>query len=176
MELIMLWCNLYMNQNMVVEENIKLILKVFIPNLERRYRETNSEYSRDKIEEYMAETPCPKCKGARLKKEVLSVLVDGKNIMEVTDFSVNELVEYIENINLSEKQKFIAHEILKEIRGRAIFLRDVGLDYLNLSRKAGTLSGGEAQRIRLATQNWFQLLLEFYNVLDEPSIGLSSKR
>ena len=105
-----------------------------IPNLERRYRETNSEYSRDKIEEYMAETPCPKCKGARLKKEVLSVLVDGKNIMEVTDFSVNELVEYIENINLSEKQKFIAHEILKEIRGRAIFLRDVGLDYLNLSR------------------------------------------
>ena len=142
-----------------------------IPNLERRYRETNSEYSRDKIEEYMAETPCPKCKGARLKKEVLSVLVDGKNIMEVTDFSVNELVEYIENINLSEKQKFIAHEILKEIRGRAIFLRDVGLDYLNLSRKAGTLSGGEAQRIRLATQIGSALVGVLY-VLDEPSIGL----
>ena len=142
-----------------------------IPNLERRYRETNSEYSRDKIEEYMAETPCPKCKGARLKKEVLSVLVDGKNIMEVTDFSVNELVEYIENINLSEKQKFIAHEILKEIRGRAIFLRDVGLDYLNLSRKAGTLSGGEAQRIRLATQIGSALVGVLY-VLDEPSIGI----
>ena len=145
-----------------------------IPNLERRYRETNSEYSRDKIEEYMAETPCPKCKGARLKKEVLSVLVDGKNIREVTDFSVNELVEYIENINLSEKQKFIAHEILKEIRGRAIFLRDVGLDYLNLSRKAGTLSGGEAQRIRLATQIGSALVGVLY-VLDEPSIGLHQR-
>lgn len=145
-----------------------------IPNLERRYRETNSEYSRDKIEEYMAETPCPKCKGARLKKEVLSVLVDGKNIMEVTDFSFNELVEYIENINLSEKQKFIAHEILKEIRGRAIFLRDVGLDYLNLSRKAGTLSGGEAQRIRLATQIGSALVGVLY-VLDEPSIGLHQR-
>ena len=145
-----------------------------IPNLERRYRETNSEYSRDKIEEYMAETPCPKWKGARLKKEVLSVLVDGKNIMEVTDFSVNELVEYIENINLSEKQRFIAHEILKEIRGRAIFLRDVGLDYLNLSRKAGTLSGGEAQRIRLATQIGSALVGVLY-VLDEPSIGLHQR-
>ena len=145
-----------------------------IPNLERRYRETNSEYSRDKIEEYMAETPCPKCKGARLKKEVLSVLVDGKNIMDVTEFSVNELVEYIENINLSEKQKFIAHEILKEIRGRAIFLRDVGLDYLNLSRKAGTLSGGEAQRIRLATQIGSALVGVLY-VLDEPSIGLHQR-
>ena len=145
-----------------------------IPNLERRYRETNSEYSRDKIEEYMAETPCPKCKGARLKKEVLSVLVDGKNIMEVTEFSVNEIVEYIEKITLSEKQKFIAHEILKEIRGRAIFLRDVGLDYLNLSRKAGTLSGGEAQRIRLATQIGSALVGVLY-VLDEPSIGLHQR-
>ena len=145
-----------------------------IPNLERRYNETNSEYTRDKIEEYMSETPCPKCKGARLKKEVLSVLVDGKNIMDVTDFSVNELIEYIENINLNEKQKFIAHEILKEIKGRAIFLRDVGLDYLNLSRKAGTLSGGEAQRIRLATQIGSALVGVLY-VLDEPSIGLHQR-
>ena len=145
-----------------------------IPNLTRRYNETNSEHARDKIEEFMSETPCPKCKGARLKKEVLSVLVDGKNIMDVTDFSVNELVEYIENINLSEKQKFIAHEILKEIRGRAIFLRDVGLDYLNLSRKAGTLSGGEAQRIRLATQIGSALVGVLY-VLDEPSIGLHQR-
>ena len=145
-----------------------------VPNLTRRYNETNSEQARDKIEEYMSETPCPKCKGARLKKEVLSVLVDGKNIMDVTDFSVNELVEYIENINLSEKQKFIAHEILKEIRGRAIFLRDVGLDYLNLSRKAGTLSGGEAQRIRLATQIGSALVGVLY-VLDEPSIGLHQR-
>ncbi|WP_290459893.1 excinuclease ABC subunit UvrA [Romboutsia ilealis] len=145
-----------------------------IPNLTRRYNETNSEHARDKIEEFMSETPCPKCKGARLKKEVLSVLVDGKNIMDVTDFSVNELVEYIENINLSEKQKFIAYEILKEIRGRAIFLRDVGLDYLNLSRKAGTLSGGEAQRIRLATQIGSALVGVLY-VLDEPSIGLHQR-
>ena len=145
-----------------------------VPNLTRRYNETNSEQARDKIEEYMSETPCPKCKGARLKKEVLSVLVDGKNIIDVTDFSVNELVEYIENINLSEKQKFIAHEILKEIRGRAIFLRDVGLDYLNLSRKAGTLSGGEAQRIRLATQIGSALVGVLY-VLDEPSIGLHQR-
>ena len=145
-----------------------------IPNLTRRYNETNSEHARDKIEEFMSETPCPKCKGARLKKEVLSVLVDGKNIMDVTDFSVNELVEYIENINLSEKQKFIAHEILKEIKGRSIFLRDVGLDYLNLSRKAGTLSGGEAQRIRLATQIGSALVGVLY-VLDEPSIGLHQR-
>ncbi|MDB8793304.1 excinuclease ABC subunit UvrA [Romboutsia sp. 1001216sp1] len=145
-----------------------------IVNLERRYRETNSEYSREKIEEFMAETPCPKCKGARLKKEVLSVLVDNKNIMDVTNFSVNELIDYIENINLSEKQKFIANEILKEIRGRAAFLRDVGLDYLNLSRKAGTLSGGEAQRIRLATQIGSALVGVLY-VLDEPSIGLHQR-
>ncbi|MGL5312733.1 MAG: excinuclease ABC subunit UvrA [Peptostreptococcaceae bacterium] len=145
-----------------------------IVNLERRYRETNSDYARDKIEEYMGERPCPKCKGARLKKEVLSVLVDGKNIMQVTDFSVNELIDYIENINLSEKQRFIATEILKEIRGRASFLRDVGLDYLNLSRKAGTLSGGEAQRIRLATQIGSALVGVLY-VLDEPSIGLHQR-
>ena len=145
-----------------------------IPNLTRRYRETNSEHSREKIEEYMSETPCPKCKGARLKKEVLSVLVDNKNIMDVTDYSVSELIEYIEGINLTEKQKFIAHEILKEIGGRASFLRDVGLNYLNLSRKAGTLSGGEAQRIRLATQIGSALVGVLY-VLDEPSIGLHQR-
>ncbi len=145
-----------------------------IVNLERRYRETNSEYSREKIEEFMAETPCPKCKGARLKKEVLSVLVGNKNIMDVTDFSVNDLIDFIENINLTEKQKFIGHEILKEIQGRASFLRDVGLDYLNLSRKAGTLSGGEAQRIRLATQIGSALVGVLY-VLDEPSIGLHQR-
>lgn len=145
-----------------------------VVNLERRYRETNSEYSRDKIEEFMAERPCPKCKGNRLRKEVLSVLVDNTNIMDVTDFSVNELIDYIENINLTEKQKFIAHEILKEIKGRASFLRDVGLDYLNLSRKAGTLSGGEAQRIRLATQIGSALVGVLY-VLDEPSIGLHQR-
>lgn len=145
-----------------------------IINLERRYRETNSDYARDKIEEYMAERPCPKCKGNRLKKEVLSVLVDGKNIIEVTDLSINQLIDFIENIDLTEKQRFIAHEILKEIKGRATFLRDVGLDYLDLSRKAGTLSGGEAQRIRLATQIGSALVGVLY-VLDEPSIGLHQR-
>ncbi|EPZ61659.1 ABC transporter family protein [[Clostridium] sordellii ATCC 9714] len=122
----------------------------------------------------MAERPCPRCKGNRLRKEVLSVLVDNKNIMEVTDYSVNELIDFVENINLTEKQKFIAHEILKEIKGRASFLRDVGLDYLTLSRKAGTLSGGEAQRIRLATQIGSALVGVLY-VLDEPSIGLHQR-
>ncbi len=145
-----------------------------IPMLERRYKETNSDHSRDKIEEYMSETPCPTCKGARLKKEVLAVSVDGKNITQVTDFSIGELIEFMENIDLTEKQQFIATEILKEIRGRASFLRDVGLNYLNLSRKAGTLSGGEAQRIRLATQIGSALVGVLY-VLDEPSIGLHQR-
>ena len=122
----------------------------------------------------MTETVCPNCKGARLKKEVLYVLVDNKNIMEVTDFSISELINYIENINLTDKQKLIASEILKEIKSRAKFLSDVGLDYLTLSRKAGTLSGGEAQRIRLATQIGSALVGVLY-VLDEPSIGLHQR-
>lgn len=145
-----------------------------ISNLKRRYSETTSEIAREKIEEYMTETVCPKCKGARLKKEVLYVLVDNKNIMEVTDFSISELINYIENINLTDKQKLIASEILKEIKSRAKFLSDVGLDYLTLSRKAGTLSGGEAQRIRLATQIGSALVGVLY-VLDEPSIGLHQR-
>ena len=145
-----------------------------IVNLERRYRETNSEYSREKIEEYMAEIPCPRCKGNRLKKEVLSVLIGGKNIIEVTDLSVKDLLNFVDNLELSEKNKFIAHEILKEIKERVSFLRDVGLEYLTLSRKAGTLSGGEAQRIRLATQIGSALVGVLY-VLDEPSIGLHQR-
>lgn len=145
-----------------------------IVNLERRYRETNSDYAREKIEEYMAEIPCPKCKGNRLKKEVLSVLIGGKNIIEVTDLSVKELLSFVDNLHLSEKNQFIAHEILKEINERASFLRDVGLEYLTLSRKAGTLSGGEAQRIRLATQIGSALVGVLY-VLDEPSIGLHQR-
>ncbi len=124
----------------------------------------------------MAESPCPICKGRRLKNEVLSVLVGGKNIIEVTDLSINELIEFIDGLNdtFSEKQKMIAAEIIKEIKARASFLRDVGLDYLNLSRKAGTLSGGEAQRIRLATQIGSALVGVLY-VLDEPSIGLHQR-
>ncbi|MCR1954803.1 excinuclease ABC subunit UvrA [Clostridioides mangenotii] len=145
-----------------------------VVNLERRYNETNSEYAREKIEEYMAERACPKCKGKRLKKEVLAVLINGKNIMDVTDLSVNELIAFMDGLILTEKQKFIAKEIVKEIKERATFLRDVGLDYLNLSRKAGTLSGGEAQRIRLATQIGSALVGVLY-VLDEPSIGLHQR-
>lgn len=145
-----------------------------VVNLERRYNETNSEYAREKIEEYMAERPCPKCKGKRLKKEVLAVLINGKNIMDVTDLSVNELIAFMDGLILTEKQQFIAKEIVKEIKERATFLRDVGLDYLNLSRKAGTLSGGEAQRIRLATQIGSALVGVLY-VLDEPSIGLHQR-
>lgn len=143
-------------------------------NLERRYNETSSEYAKDKIDEFMAETPCPKCKGHRLKKEVLSVKVGGKNIIEVTELSINELIDFINNLELSEKNQFIAQEILKEIRERATFLRNVGLEYLNLARKAGTLSGGEAQRIRLATQIGSALVGVLY-VLDEPSIGLHQR-
>src|SRR5574344_510008 len=145
-----------------------------IVNLERRYRETNSDYAREKIEEYMAEIPCHKCKGNRLKKEVLSVLIGGKNIIEVTNLSIKDLLNFMENLHLSEKNQFIAHEILKEIKERASFLRDVGLEYLTLSRKAGTLSGGEAQRIRLATQIGSALVGVLY-VLDEPSIGLHQR-
>lgn len=147
-----------------------------VTNISRRYQETKSEYMRDKLEEFMAESPCPVCKGRRLKNEVLSVLVGGKNIIEVTDLSINELIEFIDGLNdtFSEKQKMIAAEIIKEIKARASFLRDVGLDYLNLSRKAGTLSGGEAQRIRLATQIGSALVGVLY-VLDEPSIGLHQR-
>ncbi len=147
-----------------------------VTNIDRRYKETKSEYMRDKLEEFMSESPCPVCKGRRLKNDVLSVLVGGKNIIEVTDLSINELIEFIDSLNdtFSEKQKIIAEEILKEIKARATFLRDVGLDYLNLSRKAGTLSGGEAQRIRLATQIGSALVGVLY-VLDEPSIGLHQR-
>ncbi len=145
-----------------------------IMNLERRYNETSSDYSKEKIDEFMAETPCPKCHGNRLKKEVLSVKIDGKNIIEVTNLSINELIDFINNLKLSEKNQFIAQEILKEINERALFLKNVGLEYLNLSRKAGTLSGGEAQRIRLATQIGSALVGVLY-VLDEPSIGLHQR-
>lgn len=145
-----------------------------LPNLERRYRDTASEYIREKIEQYMVENPCPLCSGARLKKEILSVTVGERNISEVTAYSVNELLDYIEALKLTEKERMIAEEIIKEIRARLSFLKDVGLDYLTLSRKAGTLSGGESQRIRLATQIGSALVGVLY-VLDEPSIGLHQR-
>ncbi len=145
-----------------------------IHNLERRYRETNSDYMRDRIDDYMAEIPCPACKGNRLKDEVLAVKIDGFNIAEVTNLSISKAIEFFENLKLNERQKLIGHQVLKEIKERLNFLKDVGLEYLTLSRNAGTLSGGESQRIRLATQIGSSLVGVVY-VLDEPSIGLHQR-
>ncbi|MBB6281950.1 excinuclease ABC subunit UvrA [Geobacillus subterraneus] len=145
-----------------------------IPNVERRYRETSSDYIREQMEKYMAEQPCPTCKGYRLKKESLAVLVGGKHIGEVTAMSVTEALAFFEGLELTEKEAQIARLILREIRDRLGFLQNVGLDYLTLSRSAGTLSGGEAQRIRLATQIGSRLTGVLY-VLDEPSIGLHQR-
>jgi excinuclease ABC subunit A len=145
-----------------------------IPNLERRYKETTSDYMRDKIEEYMSENPCDSCKGGRLKEVALAVTIDSVNIHKVTEMSVKESAEFFQNLILDNRRTFIAKQILKEINARLSFLQDVGLDYLNLSRNAGTLSGGEAQRIRLATQIGSSLVGVLY-ILDEPSIGLHQK-
>ncbi|WMM23724.1 excinuclease ABC subunit UvrA [Tissierella sp. MB52-C2] len=145
-----------------------------IPNLERRYNSTSSDYMRDKIDEYMAENPCPKCHGNRLKKEVLSVKINGLNIAELTDLSVVKSIEFFHNLILTEKEQIIGEQVLKEIKERLNFLKNVGLDYLTLSRMAGTLSGGESQRIRLATQIGSSLVGVVY-VLDEPSIGLHQR-
>src|SRR5690606_3441550 len=145
-----------------------------IPNLQRRYESTSSDYMRNKIDEYMAENPCPTCKGRRLRKEVLAVKINGLNIAEVTDLSIIKAIEFFDYLVLTEKEKIIAAQVLKEIKERLNFLKDVGLDYLTLSRSAGTLSGGEAQRIRLATQIGSSLVGVVY-VLDEPSIGLHQR-
>ena len=145
-----------------------------IPNLERRYRETNSDYMRDKIDKYMAENPCPSCHGKRLKDEVLAVRINGLNIAEVTDLSIKDSLSFFENLKLTERQKLIGNQVLKEVKERLQFLQDVGLDYLTLSRSASTLSGGESQRIRLATQIGSSLVGVVY-VLDEPSIGLHQR-
>lgn len=145
-----------------------------IKNLDRRYKETASDYMREKIEEYMSLTSCDECKGARLKPEVLSVRINGKNISQVTAFSIREALAFFDQLKLSEKKSIIARQILKEITERLNFLMDVGLDYLTLSRTAGTLSGGESQRIRLATQIGSSLVGVLY-ILDEPSIGLHQK-
>ncbi|MFV9510568.1 excinuclease ABC subunit UvrA [Tepidibacillus sp. LV47] len=145
-----------------------------IPNLERRYKETVSDHVRDHIEQYMSHKACPTCKGTRLKKEVLAVTVGGKNIAYVTDLSIKEAILFFEKLELTEKEKTIASLVLKEIKSRLSFLANVGLDYLTLSRSAGTLSGGEAQRIRLATQIGSSLMGVLY-ILDEPSIGLHQR-
>ncbi|WP_339147804.1 MULTISPECIES: excinuclease ABC subunit UvrA [unclassified Sutcliffiella] len=145
-----------------------------IPNVERRYKETSSDYIREQMEKYMAQQPCPACKGNRLKIESLSVLINEKHIGNVTKFSIVEALDFFDNLNLTEKERKIAHLILREIEERLGFLNNVGLDYLTLSRSAGTLSGGEAQRIRLATQIGSRLTGVLY-ILDEPSIGLHQR-
>ena len=145
-----------------------------IPNLERRYAETTSEYMKGEIESYMVETPCPVCHGQRYKPETLAVKIGDKNIAELSDMSIRAAREYVNTVQLSSKQKMIAERVLKELNARFDFLINVGLDYLTLSRAAGTLSGGEAQRIRLATQIGSGLMGVLY-ILDEPSIGLHQK-
>lgn len=143
-------------------------------NVERRYKETSSDYIREQMEKYMAEKACPSCKGHRLKKETLAVLISGKHISNVTELSINEALDFVTNIHLSDKDMQIGYLIFQEIKERLGFLVNVGLDYLSLSRAAGTLSGGEAQRIRLATQIGSRLTGVLY-ILDEPSIGLHQR-
>lgn len=145
-----------------------------INNLKRRYSQTRSEYIRSEIETFMSSIHCPVCNGKRLKPESLAVTIQGKSITDVTEMSVKEAQEFFEGLTLSEKEKLIAKQILKEIRERLGFMVSVGLDYLTLDRKAGTLSGGEAQRIRLATQIGSSLVGVLY-ILDEPSIGLHQR-
>ncbi|MHB1126898.1 MAG: excinuclease ABC subunit UvrA [Bacillota bacterium] len=145
-----------------------------IPNLERRHRESQSDWSRADIEEYMSTNPCHRCKGARLRRESLAVRIGGKNIHEVTEMSLYEAKEFFEHLDLTHREKVIAQQVNKEILERLGFMINVGLEYLTLSRTAGTLSGGEAQRIRLATQIGSSLVGVLY-ILDEPSIGLHQR-
>src|SRR5919198_822424 len=151
-----------------------LAFEGIIPSLERRYRETDSSNQRERIEEYMSFRPCPTCKGARLKPEVLAVTVGGKNIHEFTQMSVTRALAFLLELDLTPTEHLIGDRIVKEIRERLTFLADVGVGYLTLDRAAGTLSGGEAQRLRLATQIGSQLVGVLY-LLDEPSIGLHQR-
>ncbi|MFC4077462.1 excinuclease ABC subunit UvrA [Salinithrix halophila] len=155
-------------------KQIQLRFEGVLKNLERRFRETGSDTIREQIENYMSNKPCPTCDGARLKKETLSVFVGGKNIAYVTGLSIREAMDFFEGLTLNEKEMAIARQILKEINSRLGFLVNVGLNYLTLNRAAGTLSGGEAQRIRLATQIGSKLMGVLY-ILDEPSIGLHQR-
>jgi len=151
-----------------------LAFEGIVPSLERRYRETDSSQQRERIEEYMSFRPCPVCKGARLKPEVLAVTVGEKNIHEFTRMSVTRAIEFLDGLELTETEQLIGRRIIKEIRERLTFLENVGVGYLQLDRAAATLSGGEAQRLRLATQIGSQLVGVLY-ILDEPSIGLHQR-
>ncbi|MBZ4024619.1 excinuclease ABC subunit UvrA [Ligilactobacillus salivarius] len=155
-------------------KDIDTTFEGIIPNVERRYRETNSDFTRDVMRQYMTSLTCQTCHGYRLNEQALSVKIAGKHIGEVSDFPINESLNFFENLTFSEQNQEIARPILKEIDDRLTFLKNVGLDYLTLSRSARTLSGGEAQRIRLATQIGSNLSGVMY-VLDEPSIGLHQR-
>lgn len=163
----------YTNENGISRESLTIFEGV-VNSLARRYKETASDYMREYYEQYMSTRPCPKCKGARLRKEMLHVLVGGKNIDYITRLSIKECLQFFDDLTLTEKELQIARLILKEIKNRLGFLVNVGLDYLTLHRSAGTLSGGEAQRIRLATQIGSSLMGVLY-ILDEPSIGLHQR-
>ncbi|CCE58559.1 TPA: excinuclease ABC subunit UvrA [Staphylococcus argenteus] len=151
-----------------------MVFEGVVPNISRRFHESPSEYTREMMSKYMTELPCETCHGQRLSREALSVYVGGLNIGEVVEYSISQALNYYENINLSEQDQAIANQILKEIISRLTFLNNVGLEYLTLNRASGTLSGGEAQRIRLATQIGSRLTGVLY-VLDEPSIGLHQR-
>lgn len=151
-----------------------MVFEGVVPNISRRFHESPSEYTREMMSEYMTELPCETCHGQRLSREALSVYVGGLNIGEVVEYSISQALNYYKNINLSEQDQAIANQILKEIISRLTFLNNVGLEYLTLNRASGTLSGGEAQRIRLATQIGSRLTGVLY-VLDEPSIGLHQR-
>ncbi len=163
----------YENEFGHVREN-EIEFEGVLYNLARRYKETSSDYIREQMEGYMAQKPCPTCKGNRLKKESLAVLINGRHISEITALSVQDAQQAFASLELTEKEQAIARLILREINERIGFLINVGLDYLSLSRAAGTLSGGEAQRIRLATQIGSSLMGVLY-ILDEPSIGLHQR-
>ncbi|MCR4990971.1 MAG: excinuclease ABC subunit UvrA [Lachnospiraceae bacterium] len=156
------------------EGRYPVVFEGIVKNIERRYKETFSESMKAEYEEFMRVSPCQECNGQRLKKESLAVTVSGKNIHEVTSLSVRELLEFMNGMELSEKQKLVGEQVIKEIKARVGFLNDVGLDYLTLSRATASLSGGEAQRIRLATQIGSGLVGVCY-ILDEPSIGLHQR-
>src|SRR5690606_32282517 len=145
-----------------------------IPHLIRKHRETQSDWARSETEQYMSTRPCPDCKGKRLRPESLAVTVGGLNIMEFSAMSVRDALKFIDELQLTEREELIARQVLKEIKARLGFLANVGLEYLTLDRAAGTLSGGEAQRIRLATQIGSSLVGVLY-ILDEPSIGLHQR-
>src|SRR5579884_831422 len=145
-----------------------------IESLERRYRDTDSSSQRERIEEYMSLRPCPVCKGARLKPEVLAVTVGRRSIHEFSQMSVGRALQFLDELDLTETEQLIGHRIVKEIRERLRFLNNVGVGYLSMDRAAATLSGGEAQRLRLATQIGSQLVGVLY-ILDEPSIGLHQR-